>query len=368
MIKVHLIIGARPNIMKIGPLFKELQKHPNKYQAKIIHTGQHYDERMSELFFKELSVSEPDFSLNVGSASHGEQTARIMEKYEEVVLTDKPDLVVVAGDVNSTMACTLVAVKLSIPVAHLEAGLRSNDRSMPEEINRIITDSVCDLLLTPSEDADVNLINEGVDKSKIKLIGNIMIDSLIHNLSDAMHSTILNDIKLEPQSYCLVTMHRPSNVDNKASMDLFIKTIKGLTEKLPVVIPLHPRTEKNLAKFGYNEEFYAIHDLTVLPPVGYHDMLKLEMNAKLIVTDSGGLQEESTYMGIPCLTVRENTERPITITEGTNKLTKLDPELIFTETDLILSGKHKEGNIPDLWDGNTAQRVVAVFDEYFLNQ
>ncbi|MBN2829606.1 MAG: UDP-N-acetylglucosamine 2-epimerase (non-hydrolyzing) [Candidatus Cloacimonetes bacterium] len=365
MKKIHLIIGARPNIMKIAPLYKELMLCSNRYTPVIIHTGQHYDERMNELFFEELSISKPDFTLDVGSASHSEQTARIMERYEEVLFQDKPDLVIVAGDVNSTMACAIVAVKQHIPVAHLEAGLRSYDNSMPEEINRIVTDSISDILLTPSIDADENLVVEGIPRDKIHFVGNIMIDSLMKNLLESSKSTILCDLCLEPESYALLTLHRPSNVDNVDSLKLVIEIIKQICLIQPVVIPLHPRTEKNIHAFGLDSRFYSIPNLTVLPPLGYLDMLKLEMNATLIITDSGGLQEESTFMGIPCLTIRENTERPITVTQGTNILiTKLDKQLILAEVYKVLSGNGKKGTIPDLWDGKTSIRVIDVLDKF----
>ncbi len=365
MKKIHLIIGARPNIMKMGPLYKELQKHSHKYITQIVHTGQHYDERMSDLFFSELNISKPDFELEVGSASHAEQTARIMERYEEVVLKSSPDLIIVAGDVNSTLACTLVATKLHIPIAHLEAGLRSFDRSMPEEINRIVTDSISDLLLTPSKDADINLTKEGFAKEKIHFVGNIMIDSLINNLNKAKDSDILNKLTLEPQSYILMTMHRPSNVDNLDSLKELVDVVRNIANLMPVVIPIHPRTESNIKMFGLESEFYSIKNLFVLPPVGYHDMLKLEMNANCVVTDSGGIQEETTFMGVPCLTVRENTERPITITSGTNKLVKLNTKVILAEIDKILSVSDCDYSIPEYWDGNTSARIVDVLDNYF---
>ncbi|MFC1888047.1 non-hydrolyzing UDP-N-acetylglucosamine 2-epimerase [Candidatus Cloacimonadota bacterium] len=363
--KIHLIVGARPNFMKMAPLYKQFSKFADQFQVKLIHTGQHYDERMSKFFFDDLKLPEPDEYLEVGSGSHGEQTAKIMERYEAVLVQDKPDLVIVAGDVNSTIACALDAAKLHIPVAHLEAGLRSFDRSMPEELNRLMTDAISDFLLIPSRDAELNLLNEGVSKEKIHFVGNIMIDSLIQYKDKAEESNILNELGLVADStitdYVLITMHRPSNVDTEESLRIILKTFQILSEQIKLVFPIHPRALKNIRKFGMEDDFRAIANLALIEPVGYYDFMKLQMYSRFILTDSGGIQEESTYFGIPCLTVRDNTERPITITEGTNELIELSETKILEASTKILKGSFKTGTIPEKWDGRTAERIVELF-------
>ncbi|MDD3049527.1 MAG: UDP-N-acetylglucosamine 2-epimerase (non-hydrolyzing) [Candidatus Cloacimonetes bacterium] len=359
--KIHLIVGARPNFMKIAPLYKELAKYSDIFQVKLIHTGQHYDERMSKFFFDELQLPVPDKYLEVGSASHGVQTARIMERYEEVLFEEKPDLVVVAGDVNSTMACALDAVKMHIPVAHLEAGLRSFDMSMPEEINRIVTDSISDYLLTPSPDGDENLIKEGITKEKIFRVGNIMIDSLIQYLDKSESSTIHTELNLQKGKYCLITLHRPSNVDHKENLATILGSFKEIAKETVLVFPMHPRTLKNIEKMGLKNVLESILQLRIVPPVGYYDFIHLQRYAKFIVTDSGGIQEESTFMNVPCLTLRDNTERPITVTQGSNILVKLNKSEIIQEVEKILQGNIKKAQIPDLWDGKTAERIVEIF-------
>ncbi|MCK5050526.1 MAG: UDP-N-acetylglucosamine 2-epimerase (non-hydrolyzing) [Candidatus Cloacimonetes bacterium] len=360
--KVHLIVGARPNFMKMAPLYKEFTKYDKEFDVKLIHTGQHYDERMSKFFFDDLQMPKPDEYLEVGSGTHGQQTAKIMERYEEVLLKDKPDLIIVAGDVNSTSACAIDAVKLHIPVAHLEAGLRSFARSMPEEINRILTDAISDYLLTPSTDGDENLLAEGVPKEKIFFVGNIMIDSLMQYQDRAKRSDILNRINIDPtQDYALITLHRPSNVDNKNGLLTILNAFEEISRSINLIFPIHPRTTKQIQAFDLEDKVKKMKNLHLIPPVGYYDFLKLQMDAKFILTDSGGIQEESTYFGVPCLTLRPNTERPITITEGTNILVKLNTNDIINEAQKILSGNIKKGSIPKYWDGNTAKRIVEIF-------
>ena len=360
--KVHLIVGARPNFMKMAPLYKEFAKYPEEFEVKLIHTGQHYDERMSKFFFDDLQMPKPDEYLEVGSGTHGKQTAKIMERYEKVLLQDKPDLVIVAGDVNSTAACAIDAVKLHIPVAHLEAGLRSFARSMPEEINRILTDAISDFLLTPSTDGDENLLAEGVPKEKIFFVGNIMIDSLIQYQDKAKDSDILNRIDVK-QDYALITLHRPSNVDNKKGLLTILNAFEEISRSISLIFPIHPRTTKQIQTFDLENKVKNMKNLHLIPPVGYYDFLKLQMEAKFILTDSGGIQEESTYFGVPCLTLRPNTERPITITEGTNTLVKLNTADIINEAQKILTGNIKKGSIPKYWDGKTAERIVKIFRE-----
>ncbi|HNX01383.1 MAG TPA: UDP-N-acetylglucosamine 2-epimerase (non-hydrolyzing) [Candidatus Cloacimonadota bacterium] len=361
MKKIHLIVGARPNFMKMAPLYKEFRKFPNEFDVKLIHTGQHYDEKMSQFFFDELQMPIPDAYLEVGSGSHGEQTARVLERYEVVCLNDHPDLVIVAGDVNSSMACTLVAVKLHIPVAHLEAGLRSHDRRMPEEINRLVIDAISDLLFTPSRDGDENLLHEGVSPEKIVFVGNIMIDSLVEYRSLADKSTIMDQNGLLKGEFALITLHRPSNVDEEKGLTTILNAFNEISEKIKLVFPIHPRTRKNIEKLGLDHMVKKMKNLLLLEPVGYYDFMKLQMNSSFVLTDSGGIQEESTFFGIPCLTLRENTERPITILEGTNQLVELKTDIIIAKVNDILEGNVKKGKIPEYWDGHTAERVVQYF-------
>lgn len=364
---IHLIVGARPNFMKIAPLYRELAKYPDKYKPLVVHTGQHYDERMSKFFFDDLGLPHPYAYLKVGSGTHGQQTARVIERYEELILNDsKPDLVVVVGDVNSTIACALVAKKLHIPVCHLEAGLRSFDERMPEEINRVLTDRISDILLTPSLDGNENLLNEGVNKEKIYFVGNIMIDSLVEHKHKAEESNIKDKIGLrDDEKYILITLHRPSNVDAKDGLTTILSAFKEIGKKIKLVFPIHPRTKKNISKLGLEYLLNQIPNLIVTEPLGYLDFMKLQMGALLVLTDSGGLQEETTYFGVPCLTLRENTERPITITEGTNKLIELKTDMIIKETNDIIENNAKDGKTPKYWDGNTAKRIVEVFDNWF---
>jgi len=351
--------------MKIAPLVKDIDRYNQQASGKgpvdylVVHTGQHYDAKMSEVFFRELGIPEPDINLEVGSGSHAEQTARVMTAFEPVCLREKPYWVVVVGDVNSTMACTLVASKLGIKTAHVEAGLRSFDRTMPEEINRLVTDALSDLLLTPSPDADENLKREGVAPSKIRLVGNIMIDTLVANLEKARASKIPSEMGLEAKTFVYVTLHRPSNVDNQDSLATIMGELSTLAQRLPVVFPMHPRTRKMLAQ--YQISLNGQPNLKILDPIGYHDSLYLTQNARFVLTDSGGLQEESTYLQTPCLTLRPNTERPITVEVGTNKLTTLGQ--LAGDIEDILQNRRPPGQIPPLWDGHTAERILDVLIE-----
>lgn len=362
IVKLIFVAGARPNFMKVAPLLKAARLHNSMrrngepaLEWRLVHTGQHYDARMSEIFFQELGIPAPDENLDVGSASHAAQTANTMIRFEPVCLREKPDWVVVVGDVNSTVACTLVASKLGIKVAHVEAGLRSFDRTMPEEINRIVTDSLADLLFTPSSDADENLKREGIPESRIKLVGNIMIDALVENLSQARQFGKLSSFGVEPQEFAYVTLHRPSNVDNEMNLRTIMSELKRLARKMPVVFPMHPRTRKMCAEFKI--PFNDNGGLRIVEPVGYHDSICLTEHARLVLTDSGGLQEETTYFRTPCLTLRPNTERPATISMGSNKLTSLAQ--LPGDIAEILDGRARLGYVPPLWDGQTAHRIIA---------
>ena len=364
--KILLVAGARPNFMKIAPLLVAAQSYSQetansqRIDCRLVHTGQHYDNQMSGVFFKELGIQPPDINLEVGSGSHAEQTARIMLAFEPICNREKPDWVVVVGDVNSTMACTLVAVKLGIKVAHVEAGLRSFDRTMPEEINRLVTDSLADLLLTPSSDADQNLRREGVPLSKIRLVGNIMIDTLVANIEKARRSRLPDKLGIDTKSFAYVTLHRPSNVDDADILSVILRELNSLSHQLPVVLPMHPRTRKMIEKFKLHIDNHS--NMKLLEPIGYHDSLCLTEMAKFIITDSGGLQEESTYLRTPCLTLRENTERPVTIEVGTNRLTR--PEKLSDDISEIIDGRWPRGKIPPHWDGKTANRVLKAMIEH----
>jgi UDP-N-acetylglucosamine 2-epimerase (non-hydrolysing) len=353
-----IVAGARPNFMKIAPIIKELQRraqHPGTptLDWKLVHTGQHYDPNMSGVFFEELEIPAPDFSLNVGSGSHAVQTAQVMLTFEKLCASTKPDWVLVVGDVNSTMACALVCAKLRIKVVHVEAGLRSNDREMPEEINRLVTDSIADLLLTPSEDADQNLRREGVPDWRIGMVGNVMIDALVANLPKADMSSASRRFGITPGKFCYVTVHRPSNVDTKESLSRVMSSLSRLSSELPVIFPVHPRTMKMIGEFGIPVEQHSGPQL--IEPLGYHDSLWMTKNARFVLTDSGGIQEESTFLRTPCLTLRRNTERPVTL-KGTNRLTTLDR--LDADVADILGGRFPIGEIPKFWDGRTSGRIV----------
>ncbi len=359
--KVVVVAGARPNFMKIAPLMRAFDRQNRErcwgeetIESLLVHTGQHYDVKMSEIFFRELGIPDPDINLEVGSGSHAEQTADIMKRFEQVCLEHLPDWVVIVGDVNSTLACSIVATKLHINVAHVEAGLRSGDRTMPEEINRLVTDAIADLLLPPSEDGCENLRDEGIPEAKIKLVGNIMIDSLVTNLSRSKGEYLRTSLNLTPKNFSYVTLHRPSNVDTKTTLKPIIQGIASLAEKMPVVFPVHPRTRKMLDMFEI--DYRNIDNLKCIDPIGYHDSLYLSKNSAVVITDSGGLQEETTYFQTPCLTLRPNTERPVTITVGSNKLTNCDK--LSEDIKVVLDGPPFLGEKPPLWDGKTAERVT----------
>ncbi len=352
--------------MKMAPLYFELTQTAG-FDPVIVHTGQHYDYAMSQAFFEDLQLPESHHYLGVGSGSHAEQTAKVMIEFEKVLAQEHPDLVVVFGDVNSTVACSLTAKKQLVPVAHVEAGLRSFDETMPEEINRRVTDAISDLLLTPSVDGDENLRREGALDGRVHCVGNIMIDSLVTilgRISRDQEAQMLRDLALERGSYVLVTLHRPSNVDEPDSLRQILGYLNRLSEKLPVVFPMHPRTRKNIDRFGIDVPF--TRDFRIIEPVRYREFILLQKNARFVLTDSGGIQEETTYLKLPCLTLRPNTERPITITQGTNEL--VDMETIEEKSDRILSGDWKEGTVPALWDGRTAERIVRVFQEFSVSE
>lgn len=357
MLKVLNIVGARPNFMKIAPIVREMQKRENDFLPLIVHTGQHYDAAMSNSFFTDLGIPAPDHHLEVGSASHAVQTARIMTAFEPVILQEKPDWTVVVGDVNSTIACALVCSKLGVKVAHVEAGLRSNDRTMPEEINRLLTDQISDLLLTPSIDGNKNLKREGISEDKIKFVGNVMIDSVFYNLEKSKESKIREDLNLTEKEYAVTTLHRPSNVDEKEVFTRLLNALIPISEKIPIIFPVHPRTRKNIELFGFAEQVEN-SNIKLIEPLGYLDFMRLYSGAKIVLTDSGGLQEETTALGIPCLTLRENTERPITISHGTNILVGTNTEKIKQTAFEVLENDSKTGKkIPPLWDGKTAERI-----------
>lgn len=358
---IHLIAAARPNFMKIAPLYHALVKE-SWAKPIIVHTGQHYDLNMSDAFFRDLNLPAPHIHLDVGSGTHAVQTGGVMIAYEKVLVENKPDLVVVVGDVNSTVACTLAAVKLGIKVAHLEAGLRSFDRTMPEEINRIVTDSIADYLWTPSSDANENLLCEGINPEKISMVGNIMIDSLVMMTPAIRTETIRKDMGLAEKAYGVVTLHRPSNVDNPDVLASICQTLVNVSEQNPLVFPVHPRTAKNLRKFGLYDNINNAPGIILTDPLGYKAFMSLIFGCKFVITDSGGIQEETTYLNIPCLTLRPNTERPVTITQGTNKLST--PEKM--ESDLKEVMKKDCKTPPLLWDGNTSERVVEAIKVIFL--
>jgi len=352
---IHLIAAARPNFMKIAPLYHALKKEDWCHPV-LVHTGQHYDADMSDTFFSDLGLPEPDYHLNIGSGTHAEQTGGVMVAYEKLCMTERPDWTVVAGDVNSTMACTVAAKKLLIPVAHLEAGLRSGDRTMPEEINRVVTDAIADLLLTPSPDGDENLIREGVMPDRIERVGNIMIDSFEMLRTKIEEQKAWEHFELAEGGYCVVTLHRPSNVDDVNTLGLLVETLVKVSMNLPLVFPLHPRTRKRLEEFGLLAQLEHAADVKLSQPMNYISFMGMVIGARAVITDSGGVQEETSYLGIPCLTLRANTERPVTITHGTNKLTTI----VDLEEDLITAISSKPINVKpiELWDGATAERVV----------
>ncbi len=345
------IVGARPNFMKVAPVMNALKTRKHVLQT-LVHTGQHYDTNMSEVFFEQLGIPAPNVNLEVGSGTHARQTAEIMTRFEPVLLERQPDIVLVYGDVNSTVATALVCAKLGVRVGHVEAGLRSFDRTMPEEINRLVTDQLADLLFTPSADGDVNLQKEGIPAERIFLVGNVMIYSLVKLLPVAQRQS-KNGL---PERYALVTVHRPANVDDSARLKRLLQSLLEVNRDLAVIFPAHPRTRQRISDFGLNAE-----QLRVLDPLSYVDFLGLQSRATVVITDSGGIQEETTYLGVPCLTLRENTERPVTVTLGTNVLVGRDPDKLRSELARVLAGQAKKGTIPPLWDGHAGERIAAVF-------
>lgn len=355
-IVVHLIAAARPNFMKVAPLYHELAA-TDWCRPVLVHTGQHYDANMSDTFFEDLRLPKPDFHLGVGSGTHAEQTAGVMVAYEKILMDTPPDWIVVVGDVNSTIACTLAAKKLCLSVAHLEAGLRSRDWTMPEEINRIVTDSIADVLWTPSVDGDENLANEGVAPERVSFVGNIMIDSYELMRDQIEKAGTRDEMGLTAGGYGVVTLHRPSNVDHPETLALLIDTLVTVANDLPLVFAMHPRTRKNIETQGYLDRLESAANIQVTEPMSYIKFLSLVREAKMVLTDSGGIQEETTYLGIPCLTLRDSTERPITVTEGSNRL--VTPQNLSDMIGKVVAGDWPTGRKPELWDGRTASRIAA---------
>lgn len=362
---IDLIVGARPNFVKAAPVHRALMSHKSWLDVRLVHTGQHYDANMSDVFFAELAIPTPDVFLEVGSLPHGAQTGAILARYEEVAHQTRPDLTLVFGDVNSTMACALAAVKMGVPVGHVEAGLRSFDRTMPEEINRVVTDHVADILFTPSPDADDNLRREGIPSTRIHLVGNVMIDSLAASRVQIDASTILDRLELEAHRYILVTLHRPSNVDSDGSLRQILLALEVIQERAPIVFPAHPRTQQRLASDGFRRLRARLTNVRFLEPLAYCDFMRLLSQASLVLTDSGGIQEETTFLNVPCLTARANTERPITVQDGTSVLVGNDTDTIVREAERVLGGGGKSGRVPPLWDGHSAERIAAVIEEFF---
>ena len=363
MLKIINIVGARPNFMKIAPLMAEYKKYDTILPI-LVDTGQHYDQEMSDLFFEQLGIPQPDVNLGIGSGSHAVQTAEIMKAIEPVLLEQKPDVMLVVGDVNSTIACGLVAVKLGIKLIHVEAGLRSFDRTMPEEINRILTDSISDLLFCTEQSGVDNLLKEGISAKKIHLVGQVMIDTLLNNLKKAGSSTIIKDLQnqgvLNDSSFAVLTLHRPSNVDDPETFSRILDGLEVIQKDLPILFPIHPRTRKNLAMGNLAARVQTMRGLHLMDPVGYLDFLKLTSNAKLVLTDSGGIQEETTVLKIPCLTFRENTERPITVEIGSNQLVGTNLQRLINAYENVKNGKWRKPQIPPLWDGMASQRIVKI--------
>jgi len=362
-LKALMVVGARPNFMKAAPLMREFASRSG-IEARLVHTGQHYDKNMSKIFFEDLELPEPDIYLGVGSGSHAEQTARVMVEFEKIVLGDRPDLIIVVGDVNSTIACSITGSKLWIPVAHVEAGLRSFDLTMPEEINRMVTDILSRFCFTTSPEAEINLKREGVGEERIFFVGNIMIDSLLHYIERAGGTEILENLGLAPKEYMLVTLHRPSNVDDPDELRELFAMLSRLAERMPAVFPIHPRTKKMLD--SADPPIVLSDRLMLIEPVGYLDFIGMMRSAGIVVTDSGGIQEETTVLGVPCVTVRENTERPITIELGTNILAGTDPEKVEAAVTGLIDGGIGEHSLPPLWDGKTAGRIADVLEKHFL--
>jgi len=364
------VVGARPNFVKIAPIIAALRKPPIVHPSCLVHTGQHYDVEMNRAFFGDLGIPAPDANLEVGSGSHAVQTAEIMRRFEPVVEATQPVAVLVVGDVNSTIACALVAAKRGVPVVHVEAGLRSYDRGMPEEINRVLTDQISDLLFTTEESARENLIREGIDEGRVHFVGNVMIDTLLGNLERARPARETLDRLTgsaeppNPGEYAVLTLHRPSNVDNPETLAALVQTLLRIADRLPVVFPVHPRTAAAIEKAELTELLEQAPRIITAPPLAYLEMLGLMADAKLVLTDSGGIQEETTALGVPCLTLRENTERPITVDEGTNTIVGTDPALMLATVDEVLATGGKAGRVPALWDGRAAPRIRAALERH----
>jgi UDP-N-acetylglucosamine 2-epimerase (non-hydrolysing) len=372
-LRIMSIVGARPNMMKIAPLLAELRRHED-FEPVLVHTGQHYDYSMSQVFFDQLGVPPPDYNLDVGSGTHYAQTAEIMRKFGDLVQLDRPDMVVVAGDVNSTIACALVAAKERIPVAHLEAGLRSFDRGMPEEINRVLTDAVADLLFTTEESANQNLANEGIETGKVFFVGNLMIDSLVSALKVARQSPLRSELGLDGKPYAVLTLHRPSNVDNEDQLRRTLDALVEVAQHIPIVFPAHPRTARNIeaarltAMKTWTGGRLSNSGLWMMPPASYLDFLDLMQHAAMVITDSGGVQEETTFLGVPCLTYRATTERPVTVSMGTNRVVGCDPQQLLLNALEVLEDVHQgharsAPSRPPLWDGRTASRIVRILKQ-----
>ena len=362
-IRIISVAGARPNFMKIAPLARAFAAR-DALAPMLVHTGQHYDERMSRLFFEELGIPRPDVNLEVGSASHAVQTAEIMKRFEPIVVDNRPDCVLVVGDVNSTIACALVAAKLGVPVAHVEAGLRSFDRTMPEEINRLLTDAISDFLFVTEPSGLANLKAEGVPDAKVHFVGNVMIDTLLANLEKARAGRTLEDLGLEPRAYVAMTLHRPANVDDPAVFERLFGAIRQIADDLPVVFPAHPRTRQNMERFGYFAEGgRRMGNVRVIEPLGYLDFLRLMAEARLVLTDSGGIQEETTILKVPCLTLRENTERPVTVDVGCNQIVGTDPDRILAAYRKVAGAETFTCGTPEKWDGRAAERIADILVE-----
>lgn len=358
--KVIIVGGARPNFMKIAPLMSAFKRHKDCFDVQLVHTGQHYDFEMSEIFFQNLKIPKPDIYLNVGSASHAVQVAKIMIAFEKVILKERPNLVIVVGDINSTLACSFVASKLNVKIAHVEAGLRSFDNTMPEEINRKVTDSLSEYLFVTEKSGLRNLKKEGIKIDRIYFVGNIMIDTLLSNMKLINKSDIVRRLNLSRRKYCIITLHRPSNVDSKKSLLEIYDILEAISRQIRIVYPIHPRAKKMLKKHKFLNKFKDLDDLAIIEPLGYIDFIKLVKDAKFVLTDSGGIQEEATVLRVPCLTMRENTERPITIEKGTNCLVGRDKAKILHCARSILKDKTKRTYIPKFWDGKTSKRIVKV--------
>jgi UDP-N-acetylglucosamine 2-epimerase (non-hydrolysing) len=357
---IHCIVGARPNFVKIAPILRALGRR-EAFTPRLVHTGQHYDLQMSRAFFEDLAIPEPDRFLEVGSGTHAAQTARIMERYEPVLIEERPALTLVVGDVNSTLACALVAAKLGVPVAHVEAGLRSFDRTMPEELNRLLTDQLADILLVTCRDACVNLRREGIPDEKVHFVGNVMIDTLLESLPLAARRGMPEHFGLAGRPYAVATIHRPSNVDAREGLERVIETLSGVGALLPVLFPIHPRTDARAEALGLSEALRAVPGLLLTPPLRYLEFLDLLRQARLALTDSGGIQEETTVLGVPCLTLRPNTERPITVTEGTNRLIGTEPAAVVKAAREILSTPARpQPPVIELWDGRAGERIAEI--------